>query len=439
MRYLTITLLLVFIHTSFAQIVKTKVIDDGGSGDYKAIAVCDETLQDFVVYRPKDIRSAVKEEGKLPVLVWANGGCMNSSIHHERFLTEIASHGYVIVAIGSLQMTVEEREHEHTADDKLLQAIDWMTAQEKTRGSDYYHRVDLERVAAAGHSCGGAQTLRVADDSRIKTYMILNAGMGDMTMAGASANSLKKLHADIIYLIGGETDVAYENAILDYARIDNVPAVIANHTTAGHSATFDEEFGGAFARMALDWLDWHFKGKDKSEVFIGKDLSAYPNWTIRSKGFDREDDEVSGQDFVQPQLEFTCELKVSINQALELGKTPKGERIIIPISGGTFKGPKLQGTVLSGGADYQLLSPDGKRTELNAIYTIQTDDGVLIHVRNEGLFCAHADNDIPPYFMASPRFEAPIDSKYAWMNNAVFIAKPVGREGYVSIQVWKVL
>lgn len=268
-----------------AQITNTKTIDNGGSGPYKAMAATEKTLPNFVVYRPESLKQAAKSEGKLPIMVWANGGCMNSSIHHERFLTELASHGYVIVAIGELQMTVEERVHQHTPDDELLKALEWISMQANTQGTDYHQNVDLSKIAAGGQSCGGAQTFRVADDSRIKTYLIVNSGMGDMTMAGASTKSLENLHGEIIYIVGGESDVAYQNARIDYDRIDKVPVAFANHKTAGHGGTFAQEFGGSFAQMALDWLDWQFKGKDHSSIFLKNDLAKYDGWVMKSKNF----------------------------------------------------------------------------------------------------------------------------------------------------------
>ncbi|WP_374163204.1 DUF3237 domain-containing protein [Arcticibacter sp. MXS-1] len=149
------------------------------------------------------------------------------------------------------------------------------------------------------------------------------------------------------------------------------------------------------------------------------------------------------QQFIKPELEFICELKVTIEQPVDLGATVHGKRIIIPISGGTFEGPRIKGTVLKGGADYQYVGMNGTRTELNAIYTIKTDDGVLIQVQNAGLIYAPKEKNAsgPPefYFRAAPKFEAPIDSKYAWLNNAIFICKPEVKDGYISIQVWKVL
>ena len=441
-KFLVVLALVLIVNVSYAQVVKTKIIDNGSSGNYKAVAVTEKSLPDFVVYRPKNINEAVKKEGKLPVLVWANGGCMNSSIHHERLLSEVASHGYIIIAIGKLQMTVEERIHEHTSDDELLKAIDWISRQGNSKVSDYYRNVNLEKIAAGGQSCGGAQTFRIADDNRIKTYMIFNAGMGDMTMAGASTKSLKNLHGKIVYIIGGASDVAYANAILDYDRIDNVPVAFANHTTAGHGGTFAEKFGGSFASMALDWLDWQFKGKDNAAIFLKNNLSKYPGWTMKAKGFDAQPEGSTTQQFIKPELEFTCELKVTIDPPMNLGATSHGERIIIPISGGSFEGPGLKGTVLKGGADYQSVGMNGERTELNAIYTIKTDDNVLIHVQNAGLIYApkkSASATPEVYFRAAPKFEAPLNSKYAWLNNAIFICKPVGKDGYISIQVWKVL
>ncbi|WNH07634.1 hypothetical protein [Thalassobellus suaedae] len=128
-NYLTILLFVFTLRVGYAQVIKTKLIDQGGSGNYPSIAVTEQSLPDFVVYRPENIQKAVKQQDRLPILVWANGGCMNSSIHQERLLSEIASHGYIIVAIGTLQMTVEERVHESTPDDELLKALDWIAKQ----------------------------------------------------------------------------------------------------------------------------------------------------------------------------------------------------------------------------------------------------------------------------------------------------------------------
>ena len=127
-----------------------------------------------------------------------------------------------------------------------------------------------------------------------------------------------------------------------------------------------------------------------------------------------------------PQLEFALQLRVHIDQAFSVGETPHGKRLVIPITGGTFEGPLIKGTILNGGADYQLASADGSRTELEAIYCIRTDDGVNIHVRNRGIIYNGKDANGQPsfYFKAAPQFEAPADSRYAWLNNALFVCQP---------------
>lgn len=137
-----------------------------------------------------------------------------------------------------------------------------------------------------------------------------------------------------------------------------------------------------------------------------------------------------------PQLEFAMQLRVTLDNAYVVGETPHGRRQVIPITGGTFEGPLLKGTILSGGADYQLGSADGSRTELEAIYSIRTDDGVNIHVRNRGLICTGESF----YFKATPQFEAPADSKYAWLNNAIFVCQPEWNNSFkgIVLNVWKV-
>ena len=100
----------------------------------------------------------------------------------------------------------------------LLEVLDWLTEQNATQGSEYYHCLALDRVAAMGQSCGGAQVLGVAYDPRIKTCVMLNSGIGDMEMMGTTKDNLKNLHTPMFYMIGGPGDIAYANAQKDYER-----------------------------------------------------------------------------------------------------------------------------------------------------------------------------------------------------------------------------
>ena len=87
-------------------------------------------------------------------------------------------------------------------------------------------------------------------------------------------------------------------------------------------------------------------------------------------------------------MEFALQLKVTLGDAYTCGETQHGRRTIIPITGGTFEGPNIKGTIINGGADYQIANTAINRTELEAIYCIKTDDGVNIHVRNRVLSAA---------------------------------------------------
>lgn len=143
-----------------------------------------------------------------------------------------------------------------------------------------------------------------------------------------------------------------------------------------------------------------------------------------------------------PQLEFALQLKVTLGEAYSCGETQHGRRTIIPITGGTFEGPNVKGTIINGGADYQIANTALNRTELEAIYCIKTDDGVNIHVRNRGIIANSKDANGNPsfYFKAAPQFEAPADSKYAWLNNSLFVCAPEFSQEFkgIILNVWRV-
>jgi hypothetical protein len=119
-----------------------------------------------------------------------------------------------------------------------------------------------------------------------------------------------------------------------------------------------------------------------------------------------------------PALEFAFEEIVTLGAAIPVGETSRGRRNMIPITGGTFEGPGIKGTIVPGGWDWQLTRADGC-TEIEADYMIKTDDGVVINVVNVGALCPPKDGNFTPA-RTQPRFEAPL-GKYDWLNRAAFI------------------
>jgi hypothetical protein len=150
---------------------------------------------------------------------------------------------------------------------------------------------------------------------------------------------------------------------------------------------------------------------------------------------------------VQPSLDFLYTSIIDVETPLEVGQTACGERRIINIIGGMLEGPRLSGRILPGGADWQVIRNDGV-TELEAKYTLETEDSALIYVTNWGLRHGPpetmkklaAGHEVDPgeyYFRTIPRFETG-SPNYHWLNRLVAVASGERRASEVIITVYEV-
>lgn len=119
----------------------------------------------------------------------------------------------------------------------------------------------------------------------------------------------------------------------------------------------------------------------------------------------------------EPALEFAFEETVTLDADLPVGQTSLGTRNIVPITGGTFEGPGIRGTIMGGGWDWQLRRADGC-LQIKADYMLRTDDGALINVVNTGVSCRAKDPKA--VVRTHPVFEAP-QGKYDWLSQGCFI------------------
>ena len=119
-----------------------------------------------------------------------------------------------------------------------------------------------------------------------------------------------------------------------------------------------------------------------------------------------------------PRMEFVFEEIVTLGAAVHPGATPYGERNIIPITGGSFSGPKIKGKVLPGGWDWQLTTKTGC-FRIQADYMIQTDDGAVINVVNKGTSCK-TPTEKAGRLLTVPVFEAPM-GPYEWLNGGAYV------------------
>ena len=271
----------------------------GTSGRYAAVMEMDATLADHTVYRPADLG---KVQGKLPIVSFGNGGCINIGSAFKTLLGEVASYGYLAIATGPIapEPAVPGARAEQSKTESLVKAIDWAIAENTRKGSPYYGRLDTTKIAVAGQSCGGLQAIAVGSDPRVTTVLVLNSGIirggiptpdgGTRQPAGylpASDADLRKLHTPMLYLIGGEKDQAHRGAEGDFDAIQNVPVFNAN-TPVGHSGTWRQPAGGAMGKVAIAWLNWRLKGDaEAAKTFNGDPcgLCTDTAWTVKRKSW----------------------------------------------------------------------------------------------------------------------------------------------------------
>ena len=270
---------------------QSKVVEDGGTGPYKVLMLEDPSLEAHTIFAPQDLAPFGKKN-PLPVLVWGNGACTNSPWEHYKFLNEIASHGFLVIATGYIPMEEKPYRGPMSTSAQQIESIDWAIAQNADKNSPYYGRIDVEHIAAAGMSCGGLQTLDNATDPRLKTIMICNSGLfinpgtAVPNMPMPNKERLQEITVPVIYILGGPEDIAYENGMDDFHRLVKVPAFAANYPV-GHGGTYRQEHGGEFTVPALAWLQWQLKGdKEAAKLFQGADcgLANREGWTVEKNG-----------------------------------------------------------------------------------------------------------------------------------------------------------
>jgi hypothetical protein len=284
--------------------------DTQGTGRFPALKEEVDSLPDHVVYRPSNL--AGLGNTRLGIYLFGNGACVDDGASSRLHLLEIASHGYLAIAPGRIRSGPGATAPRvpapaqmpaggppplqvRTSYKDLLSALDWALAQNADSKSPYYQRIDAKAVAVSGFSCGGAQALRVAGDPRVKTVVMMNSGLfpDGQGLAIPEMNvpkeTLKSLHTPTLYVLGGETDIAWNNGMDDFKRIEHVPVFVADLKGVGHGGTYWEPNGGKAAATVVAWLDWQLRGDARAaRMFRGKDctLCGDTTWVVQKKRID---------------------------------------------------------------------------------------------------------------------------------------------------------
>ncbi len=159
-------------------------------------------------------------------------------------------------------------------------------------------------------------------------------------------------------------------------------------------------------------------------------------------------DEIDGFISTAPGLSFAFAIKAKVGPVQDLGQTARGHRRVIDILGGEVHGPRLAGEILRGGADWQIVRPDGT-IEVVARYTIRGDSGALVYVQNEGLRVASPEilarmskGELVPvgsyHFRTTPKFET-AEPTLKWLERATFVGVAARTPDRVAIGFHEVL
>lgn len=278
-----------------------------GAGPYPATREEPASLPTHTVYLPADLAHTPK----LPILLWANGGCRNTSVEFTRFLGELASHGYLVIAVGrsTIPFLVIHGSIAAVADLKdpngnpyiisdpasMLKGLDWAIAENSRKGGTLYGKLDTTKVAALGQSCGGPQAFRAAKDPRITTVIALNSSFpthAAPTMIGGGAGGssevvdgwlAEKLAIPAAIFTGGPADSGYAGAEQSFKSLNpKLPALKAALTSVGHTGAYPMP-DLRWSTAILAWLDWQLKADPLATGnFAGPNCSLCkdPAWWI---------------------------------------------------------------------------------------------------------------------------------------------------------------
>ncbi|MHC1945549.1 DUF3237 domain-containing protein [Bradyrhizobium sp. UFLA06-06] len=153
---------------------------------------------------------------------------------------------------------------------------------------------------------------------------------------------------------------------------------------------------------------------------------------------------------MNPELEtkYVFTITARIAEVTSAGDIGIGVRRIIPIIGGEVRGEKVNGKVLSFGADFQIIRPN-ELIELEAKYAFETDDGAVVYVENKGIRFGPVEllqklkrgEVVDPkliYFRTVPKFETGAEN-YRWLMQHIFIGSAARHADRVVIDVHQVL
>lgn len=229
------------------------------------------------------------------MLVWGNGGCGGDGNSNSKFLSVVASYGYLAIASGRPGGSGS------TTSAMMKQSIDFAV---KYAGTGKYANVDATKIMASGFSCGGVEAMDMSWDSRVSTIGVISSGL--LTNYTAASKYTKP----ILYAIGGSGDVAYQNVSLslsfplvsmcgrvltrrvgqaerDFKALPSGTPAWKGNLNLGHGGDLFGNNGGKFGRAGIYWMEWLFRGDKTAEAYFLGDGAKADGWAIEKKSLDK--------------------------------------------------------------------------------------------------------------------------------------------------------
>jgi dienelactone hydrolase len=211
------------------------------------------TLPGYNIYRPAEYKAGVP----LPIIAWANGGCVRSDFTWKTIFERWASEGFFVIAVTGLPNSDPAAPGRFTVEDQAA-AIDWAIKENGMAGSPYANHLDVNRIVAAGNSCGGMTSITLAArDARVKSVFILSGSSAGPNATKEAAGALmSKVSAPVLFVVGGEEDIARKPANLDYSLLrDGIAAMVVSRSSGEHrTVSTDPAIQSDAADIGANWF-----------------------------------------------------------------------------------------------------------------------------------------------------------------------------------------
>lgn len=246
-------------------------------------------LPGFAIYRPTDLDAT---GSPMPVIAWGSGGCVRFDSLWQPLLDRWAGAGFIVVAISLPAGVSDPRDAPPFTVDDQAKAIDWAFAAASAPGP-YRGHLDLDRVVAAGNSCGGVTALQLAArDKRVNAVFVLS---GSSVLPGsprsAAAAIMGTIHVPVGYITGGPDDISRPNVAQDYSLVPPGVAAYVAHRSIGDHVTVSTHKDVLIedAEVSIKWIDFSLYGDATTRerlVTTPCGSCAPGTWSVESKDLD---------------------------------------------------------------------------------------------------------------------------------------------------------